>query len=69
MDRNLLDAVLSTDTQSAARKLGGESDQAIADLLTVINPGFAVEILSQFPPERRERIAAAQAFTRSDVRS
>ena len=33
MDRNLLDAVLSTDTQSAARKLGGESDQAIADLL------------------------------------
>ena len=62
MDRTLLDAVLSTDTQSAARKLDRETDQAIADLLTAINPGFAVEILSQFPPERRERIAAATPF-------
>ncbi|HWT14155.1 MAG TPA: magnesium transporter [Patescibacteria group bacterium] len=62
MDRSLLDAVLSTDTRSAARQLAGESDQAIADLLTAINPGFAVEILSQFPPERRERIAAATPF-------
>ncbi len=62
MDRSLLDAVLTTDTRSAARQLEGESDQAIADLLTAINPGFAVEILSQFPPDRRERIAAATPF-------
>ncbi|MBK6725839.1 MAG: magnesium transporter [Xanthomonadales bacterium] len=62
MDRNLLDVVLSSDTRSAVVQLGGESDQAIADLLTAINPGFAVEILSQFPPERRERIAAATPF-------
>ena len=62
MDRSLLDAVLTTDTRSAARQLEGESDQSIADLLTAINPGFAVEILSQFPPDRRERIAAATPF-------
>lgn len=62
MDRNLLDVVLSSDTRSAVVQLGGESDQAIADLLGAIHPGFAVEILSQFPPERRERIAAATPF-------
>jgi magnesium transporter len=62
MDRNLLDSVLSTDTASAARRLDGETDQTIADLLGAINPGFAVEILSQFPPDRRERIAAATPF-------
>lgn len=62
MDRSLIDAVLGTDTRSAARLLEDHADQAIADLLSAINPGFAVEILGQFQPERRERIAAATPF-------
>jgi magnesium transporter len=62
MDRSLMDAVLAMDTQSAVRRLSGETDQVIADVLTGINPGYAVEILSQFALDRRERIAAATPF-------
>lgn len=59
MDRSLLENITTTDGQSAARLLGEESDARIAELLSLMHPGAAVEILDHFPEARRQSIAAA----------
>lgn len=55
----MLDLVKHTDTISAAKALAERSDAEIAQILAQINPGFAIEILEEFPEERRPSIAAA----------
>jgi len=50
------------DPRSAAERLQDRDDAAIAGLLTALHIGHAVEILEEFPPERRQRIAAAVPF-------
>jgi magnesium transporter len=58
-----LDAKLGKlDPRSAAERLRDRDDSTIASLLATLHIGHAVEILEEFPPERRERIAAATAF-------
>lgn len=55
----MLDLVKHTDTISAAKALAECTDAEIAQVLAQINPGFAIEILEEFPEERRPGIAAA----------
>lgn len=50
------------DPRSAAERLQDKDDSAIAGLLATLHIGHAVEILEEFPPERRQRIAAATPF-------
>ncbi|MFO0028682.1 MAG: CBS domain-containing protein, partial [Pseudomonadota bacterium] len=50
------------DPRTAARRLADSSDAEIADRLTRLRTGHAVEVLEEFDPERRERIAAATPF-------
>src|SRR5687768_17974367 len=50
------------DPRSAAERLQDRDDAAIAGLLTALHIGHAVEILEEFPPDRRQRIAAATPF-------
>ncbi len=59
MDRSLLENITTTDGQSAARLLSDESDARIAELLSLMHPGAAVEILDHFAESRRHSIAAA----------
>ena len=63
----LLAKVSRLDPASAAALLKPVEDAAIADLLTRLHIGHSVEILEEFPPERRERIAAATPFGREPL--
>ena len=55
----LLELTRDLDPRTAAERLAGHSDAEIAKLLTGLNPGQAIEILEEFPAERRDRIGAA----------
>ena len=59
MERSLLEEISTTDGRTAARLLAEQSDTRIAELLSAVNPGIAVEILGHFPEVRRQAIAAA----------
>ena len=50
------------DPRSAAEQLQQSDDAQIAGWLASMHIGHAVEILEEFPPERRRRIAAATPF-------
>jgi magnesium transporter len=55
----LLDRIRDLDPHTAADRLAECSDEQIGALLTALHVGYAVEILEEFPEERRARIAAA----------
>ena len=55
----LSDRIRELDSQVALRKLQRLSDAEIAQTLTELGPGHAIDILHGFAPERRARIAAA----------
>ena len=57
----LLRRVRELDPKAAADALHDCSDAEVAGLLAQLNPGQAVEILEEFAPTRRERIAAADS--------
>lgn len=59
MERSLLEDISTTNSRNAARLLDAESDARIGELLSQINPGMALEILSHFTDARRQAIAAA----------
>lgn len=59
--QSLIQRVRELDPKGAAEALDDRSDADIATLLAELNPGQAVEILGEFTPERRERIAAANS--------
>ena len=63
----LLAKVSRLDPASAAELLKPVDDAAIADLLMRLHIGHSVEILEEFPSERRERIAAATPFGREPL--
>ncbi len=58
---NLFDLVRSTDLKSAAQLLAPYSDAQIAQVLAAMSPGQAVEVLEEFPLDRRSTIAAETA--------
>lgn len=58
----LVAAVRKLDPKSAAERLASSADGTIADLLSKMHIGHAVEILEEFDPERRRRIAAETPF-------
>lgn len=58
----LLDRIRDLDPKTAAERLTDSADADIAGLLTQLHTGHAVEVLEEFAPERRERIAAATPF-------
>lgn len=58
----LVTTIGKLDPKSAAERLAETTDASIAKLLSELHIGHAVEILEEFPPERRERIAAATLF-------
>jgi len=64
MEQNpgLFAQVRKLDPKSAAERLAESADSAIADLLSRLHIGHAVEILEEFEPERRQRISAATPF-------
>lgn len=53
--------VRELDPKAAADALHDEDDNAVAAVLAQLNPGQAVEILEEFSPTRRQRIAAANS--------
>jgi magnesium transporter len=53
------DQIRDLDPKTASRRLADSTDAEIADLLTRLHTGHAVEVLEEFEPGRRERIAAA----------
>ncbi len=55
----LLDELRALDPRTAAERLEGHEDAAIAGLLGDLPAGSAVEILEELPEERRSRVAAA----------
>lgn len=57
-----IDEIRDLDPKTAAKRLGESGDAEIADLLTRLHTGHAVEVLEEFEPARRERIAAATPF-------
>jgi magnesium transporter len=57
--RRLSDRVRELDSQGAMERLAPLSDAEIAATLAELGPGHAIDILENFPPERRGRIAAA----------
>ena len=57
--RRLSDRVRELDHQGAADRLEDMADAAIAQTLSELGPGHAIDILEKFPAERRARIAAA----------
>lgn len=59
MPRSLLESIMTTDGASAARLLEALDDAAIADLLSQLHSGVAIEILEQFDEPRRQLIADA----------
>lgn len=63
MDTDTLLAELrELDPKSACERLDHHSDDEVAALLTRLHIGHAVEVLEEFEPERRARIAAAVPF-------
>jgi magnesium transporter len=58
----LVATVRKLDPKSAAERLASSADGTIADLLAKLHIGHAVEILEEFEPQRRQRIAAATPF-------
>src|SRR5688572_28169290 len=50
------------DPKTAAERLADRPDEEIAKILTEMHVGYAVEILEEFPEDRRERIANATPF-------
>src|SRR6187431_1587853 len=58
----LLQRIRDLDPRTAAERLRDVSDAEIAALLSSMHVGHAVEILEEFPEERRPRIAAATPF-------
>ena len=50
------------DPRTAAKRLAPLPDGQIAVILADMHVGYAVEILEEFPPDRRTRIAAATPF-------
>lgn len=61
-EQGLAATLRKLDPASAAQRLADVADAAVADLLASLHIGQAVEILEEFPPGRRERIAAATPF-------
>ena len=61
-DTGLLEALRDLDPASAAERLADHDDAAVAGLLGKLHIGHAVEVLEEFGPERRQRIAAAVPF-------
>ena len=57
--RPLSERIRELDSQGAMDSLDALSDPEIAQTLTDLGPGHAIEILEKFPAERRGRIAAA----------
>jgi len=57
--RRLSDRVRELDSQGAMERLAPLSDAEIAATLAELGPGHAIDILENFAPERRSRIAAA----------
>ncbi|MEP6484227.1 MAG: magnesium transporter [Rudaea sp.] len=57
--RPLSDRIRELDPQGAADRLDKLSDADIAQTLTDLGPGHAIDILGKFSPERRARIAAS----------
>jgi magnesium transporter len=55
-----------SDPREAAKLLRLVSDREAARVLSLINPALTVDILSHFPKERRERIAAADQSGRGE---
>lgn len=62
-----LELVRDLDPQMAAERLAEESDEAIGELLSDLHPGSAVEILEEFPEDRRARIAASVPAARGHL--
>ena len=60
----LTERVRATDLKSAAKLLDDHSDAEIAQVLANLGAGQAVEVLEEFPRERRARIAAETAAGR-----
>jgi magnesium transporter len=60
--RKLSDRMRELDHQGAADRLETMSDTAIAQTLSELGPGHAIDILEKFSAERRARIAAATQF-------
>ena len=58
----LLAELRELDPRSACERLAGRPDEDIAALLTKLHIGHAVEVLEEFPLERRAGIAAAVPF-------
>ena len=58
----LYSRIAGLDPRSAADLLAPMPDAQIAELLTRLHIGHAVEVLEEFHPERRKRIAAAVPF-------
>lgn len=58
----LFSKVAGLDPRSAADLLQDLPDAQIAELLTRLHIGHAVEVLEEFPPQRRQHIAAAVPF-------
>lgn len=54
----LLSSVVGLDPVSIAKRLAPRSDAEIAGVLSELNPAIAIEVLEEYPNERRERIAA-----------
>lgn len=57
----LIERVRATDLKSAAHLLSPHSDAEIAQVLAALSTGQAVEVLEEFPRERRATIAAETA--------
>lgn len=58
---DLLQRLRDLDPRGAADALADLADPAIAQILSRLNPGQAVEVLEEFPADRRQRIAAADS--------
>jgi len=65
--QSLVAKVSRLDPRSGAALLKDESDARIADLLSRMHIGHAVEVLEEFEPARRERIAGAVPFGREPL--
>jgi magnesium transporter len=56
---SLSERIRELDSQGAVESLEPLADAEIAQTLTELGPGYAIEILEKFTPERRARVAAA----------
>jgi magnesium transporter len=55
----LSEALHALPPPEAAERLRRETDEIAARVLSLLNPGEAVDVLGHVPPERRDRIMAA----------